>query len=145
MNILGIISQITGPVTSLIDSLHTSDAEKGAIRNELVKIQNEMSARLLEYESKLMEAKKSIILAETQGQSWLQRNWRPVLMLVIVAIVANNYLLVPYLALFGVPAVTLELPESLWGLMTLGVGGYIGGRTVEKIAPQITEILRKKE
>ena len=72
-------------------------------------------------------------MAEAKGESWLQRNWRPILMLTIVAIVANNYLIYPYLSLFTEKAMVLELPERLWNLMTLGVGGYIAGRSAEKI------------
>lgn len=79
-----------------------------------------------------LEAQSKIILAEAQGESALQRNWRPILMLVIVAIVGNNYLVAPYLSAMGLNAAMLELPERLWDLMTLGVGGYIGGRSVEK-------------
>ncbi|WP_197053315.1 3TM-type holin [Litchfieldella xinjiangensis] len=80
-----------------------------------------------------IEAQASVITAEANGESYLQRNWRPILMLVITAIVANNYIIAPYLgAMFG-SALTLDLPERLWDLMTLGVGGYIGGRTIEKV------------
>ena len=50
-----------------------------------------------------------------------------------VGIVANNYLIYPYLALLGIQATPLELPDKLWNLMTLGVGGYVAGRTGEKI------------
>ncbi|WNL40470.1 hypothetical protein RN347_07810 [Halomonas sp. PAMB 3264] len=58
----------------------------------------------------------------------MQRNWRPILMLTIVA---NNYLIAPYLsAMFGA-GVTLPVPEALWNLMKLGVGGYIAGQTAE--------------
>ena len=28
-----------------------------------------------------------------------------------------------------------QFPDGLWTLLMLGVGGYIGGRTVEKLAP----------
>jgi len=80
----------------------------------------------------LLESQTKIILGEIQGESWLQRNWRPVLMLTIVAIVANNYLLYPYLSLFWTKAPVLELPEHLYSLMKIGVGGYIVGRSAEK-------------
>jgi hypothetical protein len=53
-------------------------------------------------------------------------------MLSIVAIIANNYLIFPYLSLFTDKAVILELPEKLYNLMTVGVGGYIVGRSAEK-------------
>jgi len=78
-----------------------------------------------------IQAQAQIVAAEAQGQSWLQRNWRPVLMLVIVAIVANNYIIYPYLELFGVKATPLELPERMWSLMQIGVGGYVVGRSAE--------------
>jgi len=80
-----------------------------------------------------MEARAGIVLGEIQGKSWLQRNWRPILMLAIVAIVVNNYILFPYMSLFTDKAVILDLPEKLWNLMMIGVGGYIAGRSGEKI------------
>jgi len=80
----------------------------------------------------LLEGQTKIILGEIQGESWLQRNWRPILMLVIVSIVANNYLIYPYMSLFWIQAPVLELPEHLYSLMKIGVGGYIVGRSVEK-------------
>jgi len=82
----------------------------------------------------LLENRAKIVIAEIQGKSWLQRNWRPILMLTIVGIVANNYLLYPYLALFWDKAPVLELPDHLYNLMKIGVGGYIVGRSGEKIA-----------
>ncbi len=92
----------------------------------------ELKSGILDYESDLVQAQASIVLAEAQGQSWLQRNWRPILMLTIVAIIANNYILFPYIELFGGRAALLELPEGLWNLMSIGVGGYVVGRSVEK-------------
>jgi len=80
-----------------------------------------------------MEARAGIVLGEIKGKSWLQRNWRPILMLAIVAIVVNNYILFPYMSLFTDKAVILDLPEKLWNLMMIGVGGYIAGRSGEKI------------
>jgi hypothetical protein len=80
----------------------------------------------------MVEAQSKIVLGEIQGGSWLQRNWRPLLMVVIVAIIANNYLLFPYLSLFTDKVTVLELPEKLYSLMTVGVGGYIVGRSTEK-------------
>ena len=54
-------------------------------------------------------------------------------MLSIVAIVVNNYILFPYLSMFTDKVVILELPNALFNLMTVGVGGYIVGRSGEKI------------
>ncbi|MBI9081933.1 MAG: hypothetical protein JEY79_19605, partial [Pseudodesulfovibrio sp.] len=81
-----------------------------AIESKLLDLQ----AQAQDASTKLVEAQASIIVAEAQGESWLQRNWRPVLMMSIVAIVVNNYLLVPYGELFFPGSVkVLELPEAL--------------------------------
>jgi hypothetical protein len=73
-----------------------------------------------------------IILAEAQGESWLQRNWRPLLMLMCIAIITNNFILAPYLGAIFSWKVVLEMPDALWELLKIGTGGYIVGRSVEK-------------
>lgn len=78
-----------------------------------------------------LTAASAIITAEARG-STLQRNWRPLLMLTVVAIIANNYLLLPYARAFGLPIPLLTLLDGLWSLLTLGVGGYVIGRSGEK-------------
>ncbi|MBN34710.1 MAG: hypothetical protein CMM46_08020 [Rhodospirillaceae bacterium] len=45
---------------------------------------------------------------------------------------ANNYLIAPCAQVFFGVGITLELPERLWNLMTVGVGGYVVGRSVER-------------
>lgn len=86
--------------------------------------------------SQLIEAQMKVMLAEMTG-SWLQRNWRPLLMLTIIAIVFNNYVLFPYLSMFTDKATMLELPKGLWALLNVGVGGYIVGRSGEKIVTNL--------
>jgi len=39
-----------------------------------------------------------------------------------------------WLSLFTSKVAVLELPQRLWDLMVVGVGGYIAGRSGEKIA-----------
>jgi hypothetical protein len=99
----------------------------------------ELETKVLELEAlsqqldvKNQELRSNVIIAEAQGGSSLQRNWRPMLMLTFGVIIANNYIIAPYLsALFGF-SVTLEIPPDMWGLLKLGVGGYIVGRSAEK-------------
>ncbi|MDO9535086.1 MAG: 3TM-type holin [Bacillota bacterium] len=79
-----------------------------------------------------IRASAEIIKTEATG-SWLQKNWRPMLMLTIIAIIFNNYVLFPYLSMFTSKAVILELPGGLWALLNVGVGGYVAGRSAEKI------------
>ena len=53
-------------------------------------------------------------------------------MLVFVVIIANNYIIYPYLSLFWPEAPTLEIPPDMWGLLKIGLGGYVVGRSAEK-------------
>ncbi|WP_445012183.1 3TM-type holin [Vreelandella stevensii] len=119
------LSAITGPLFGVIDKAVTD-------KDEANRLKAEIQSQLIDSDNSVVKAQMQIILAEAQGESWAQRNWRPVLMLVIVAIIGNNYLIAPYLgAMFGI-GLHLDLPERLWDLMTLGVGGYVAGRTVDK-------------
>ena len=79
-----------------------------------------------------LTASATVIEAEAKSEHLLTSTWRPITMLVMVAIIANNYILAPYLsALFGFNVV-LEIPPDMWGLLKLGIGGYVMGRSVEK-------------
>lgn len=103
-------------------------------KDEAEKLKRELQSQMLSGQMKEMQAAASIITAEAKSEHKLAAIWRPILMLVIVAIVANNYILAPYAeALFGVTGLALDLPARMWDLMVVGVGGYIGGRSGEKI------------
>ena len=132
-SILEFIGGLIKPITDMVDNLTTTDEERGELKNKLVELQNAIASKVLDYEAKLNEIQGKIVMAEAQGESWLQRNWRPILMISIVAIVVNNYLLFPYLQLFGIKTIELNLPDKLYTLMTVGVGGYVVGRSGEKI------------
>lgn len=128
-----------GRLAQEIKSLFTGEPtpEKQAeIQGKLIQLQQQAEVA----DGAVRDLQKQVLIAEITGESWLQQNWRPILMLVIVAIVANNYIIVPYLQLFNLTAVVLDLPEKLWNLMTLGISGYIVGRSAEKI----TEIVKSK-
>lgn len=119
------VGSIFEPIAGLIGELNTSDEEEMRARAALLEAKSAAQA-------KLFELQQRVILAEAKGDSQLQRNWRPILMLVIVAILANNFILSPYLAAMFGWSVDLKLPDPLWQLLMIGVGGYVAGRSVEK-------------
>lgn len=96
------------------------------------KIKAEIAARQQDLIQTELKGAIDIILAEARG-NWLQRSWRPLLMLVVILIIANNYILVPYVSMFTDKVVVLDLPDGLWTLMVTGVGGYVVARSGEKI------------
>jgi hypothetical protein len=134
MSLLTVLSGLVRPVADLIDNVHTSEEEKLAIKAKLFEMQTGMAAKVLEYEGQLLKAKTAIITAEANGQSWLQRNWRPITML--------TFLILVVLDTMGYTEFRLSV--EAWALLKIGIGGYVVGRTVEKVAPRITEVLAKK-
>jgi len=111
-----LISGVLGVIDKAVEDKDQANAIKAKL-NELA-VNGEM---------KELESAAKIIVAEAQGDSWLQRNWRPLLMVTFGIIIANNYLIVP---IFNTPPA--DIPPDMWDLLKLGVGGYVVGRSVEK-------------
>jgi hypothetical protein len=124
-----IVGDVLSGVLGLIDQGVRDKDKADALKADLTKAFE--SADLDRFRT-LVENQSRVLLGEIQGESWLQRNWRPLLMLIVVAIIANNYIFFPYLSLFTDKVIVLDLPEKLYNLMTIGVGGYIVGRSTEK-------------
>lgn len=134
MAIFSFITTLIAPVTKLIDSLHTSTEEKLLLKNQLATIESAVAIKVLEYESKLMEANASAVKAEATGHSWMQRNWRPITMLTFLALIV--------LDTFGL--LTFRLSADAWLVLQIGLGGYAIGRSLEKTAPAIAKAISSK-
>jgi len=92
-------------------------------------------SQVAQLEQEFLKTQGRIIEAEAKSEHWLTSTWRPITMLTFVFIIANNYILVPYAtALFGITIPALELTESMWQLINLGLGGYVVSRGAEKVA-----------
>lgn len=122
---------------AVIDNLSTSDQEKLDAKNKLSEI---LTGKLTE----VISYSRDIIVSETQGNG-LQRNWRPIVMLAFAFIIVYRYFIAP---ISGAPNV--ELPDRFFDLLELGLGGYVIGRSVEKVAETVTKnvdmsFLKKKD
>jgi len=135
---MGILSFLTGaikPITQLVDGLHTSGEEKRQLFNELTKLENAFAERVLDYESKVVQMKADVIMAEAKGESWLQRAWRPITMLTFLCLIVTHYL-----GLLAFP-----IADQMWTLLQIGIGGYIVSRGAEKIIPEIVNKFGKRK
>jgi hypothetical protein len=127
--VFGGLGKLVGNIRAAFTGKEALTSEdRGKIETALVALES----GLLELQGKVVQAQQSIIVAEAQGGSWLQRNWRPMVMLMFAFIIFNNYILYPYCQAIFDWGVKLETPPELWGLMRLGLGGYVVGRSVEK-------------
>ena len=103
-----------------LDKLFTSKEEK-------IKAQNVIKEILVKKQIELQQLQTEIIVTEAKGNC-LQRSWRPILMLAFGFIVIYVKFLAPVLEL---PIPPLE--NEFWNLLQLGIGGYVIGRTGEKM------------
>jgi hypothetical protein len=127
MNLLATVANLILPgVFKEVDKA-VSDQDLNA------KLKAGIQTAVLSADAAALHAQAGIIMAEAKGESWLQRNWRPLTMLIFVSIVLNNYILAPYIGLFA-PSykLVLDTPPDLWALIKLGLGGYVVGRSAEK-------------
>jgi hypothetical protein len=88
----------------------------------------ELGGTLLQLYSALTAAQSSIVQAEANGQSWLQRNWRPIVMLFFAFIIGMIF--------FGKtpPGVTEAIQLELMGILKIGLGGYVVAQSAEVVA-----------
>ena len=96
------------------------------------KAKSELAQMMYDSQARELEAKSKVVIAEAKGGA-LQRNWRPLLMFTFIILIIFNYIAVPITAMFGVIIPALTIPPEMWTLLTLGVTGYITGRSAEKI------------
>lgn len=111
-----LLSGLIGEIGGVVNTLSVSSKEKKRIEAELLQAVNK-------HEGELNRSRAAIIRSETQG-NWLQRSWRPVVMLVFAVIVlAGTFWELPILA----------DTSRFWDLLEIGIGGYVIGRSAEKI------------
>lgn len=130
--IMSLVSALFEPAAKLVDELHTSEEERLDAKTRMLSAQTEVTMKILDYEAQLMQMKSSIVLAEAQGQSWIQRSWRPITMLTFLALVLfDSFGMLPF-----------RLADQAWTLLQVGLGGYVVGRSAEKVAPGIASAIR---
>ena len=127
--IIGIVGKIAGSVADRI----FPDPEHELKRVEL---QQALQAAVLERTSEIEKAAAEVVKAEAQGQDWLQRTWRPITMLVFVALIVARWLG------WSAPNLTEAEALKLWDIVEIGLGGYVIGRTAEKVLPGLVDSLK---
>lgn len=127
MSAFSFIKDLFKPAAKLIDDIHTSTEEKMKLTNALKELEFKTTGKMIDLEVQALEARSKNVEAEINGHSWLQRNWRPITMLTFLVLV-----ILDSLGLLANP-----LPKEAWLLLQLGLGGYVAGRSVEKVADKL--------
>lgn len=89
----------------------------------------EVEARL---ETSLIEQRANVITTEANAEGWLQRNWRPLVMLWFAGLVGAHWL--------GFTPDNLDAGTvgHLLDIVQYGLTGYVVGRSAEKITKSVT-------
>lgn len=84
-----------------------------------------------------LTGRAEIVKTEAASEHWLAANWRPLLMLTFGGLIVARW--------FGWAAPNLSEAEylKLWSIVELGIGGYVIGRSAEKVLPTIAQVLKK--
>lgn len=126
-------------VGDVFDKNFTSKEERDQSRNELVSGVSELI-------SETNRLRQQVILAEAAG-NWLQRTWRPLLMLTFGFIIVTTWFIFPVINIFirnsDISAFIMQLKEAtqFWDVVELGLGGYVIGRSAEKISDSVSKNL----
>ena len=123
IKIIDLIAGIFKPAAELIDELHTSEDERLAAKTKMLEVQAAAMQTAFDYEASILESKAKIVHAEASSNHWLTANWRPITMLTFLVLTVGD-------SLGWLPN---PLRDEAWTLLQVGIGGYLVGRSGEKI------------
>jgi hypothetical protein len=114
----------------IIDRVWPDPAQRDQAKLALMEMQQK--GELAEF-----AAQAGIVQAEASSTNWLTASWRPITMLTFTVLIVARW--------FGWAAPNLSEAEylKLWDIVQLGLGGYVIGRSAEKIIPSIAEAVKK--
>jgi hypothetical protein len=106
----------------LIDRLWPDKAQQDQARLALLELAQK--GELAE-----LTGRAEIVKAEAASSHWLASSWRPILMLTFGALIVARWLG------YSAPGISEAEVLKLWDIVELGLGGYVIGRSAEKIIP----------
>ncbi|MCL6270270.1 holin family protein [Sansalvadorimonas sp. 2012CJ34-2] len=95
-------------------------------KNKSIEAKAALTEMIVNGELDELAEQAGVIKAEAQGESWLQRNWRPLVMVTFTALIVCRWMG------WASPDLSEALEMKLLGIVQLGIGGYIASRGVEK-------------
>ena len=131
---IGALLPILGSIGSQIAKSLFPDPADETKRQE---IETQFQTQIVANAAAIEEAAAGIINTEAASTHWLAANWRPLTMLVFVGLIVSRWL--------GYSAENMTEAEylSIYDLVKIGLGGYVVGRSAEKIVPKIIDARRK--
>lgn len=120
------IVPLLSAIGSAIGGLFNFKKAQGEALQGAIKVLGETNASNAQRE----QAIATVLVAEATGGSRLAAMWRPLLMMIFAG------MLVSYWFGYVPPNINGPMPpvlQEIFSILKLGIGGYIGGRSIEKI------------
>jgi len=136
-----VIGKLFASVGDAIDRNVTSDEERLQQKSALAAQQAVILDAIFGMQEKYLAAQQTVLKAELEHGNWLAKSWRPMTMLSFMGFVVWFGIGTA----FEIPVPSESFINSMMGLIKLGMGGYIIGRSGEKIAVNVVGALKKKE
>ena len=129
---LPIIGAAINGFQKIMGQFRMTPKEKSDAEAQLMELQASLTTELVHYEAKKYEESSKTIRAEVASGSWLAVNWRPITMLTFLVMLVSHW--------YGIGDTRALSDPQVVGLMEIikiGLGGYVIGRSAEKIIPKL--------
>src|SRR4051812_5171849 len=93
--ITGGFSGVVDSITGVIGKFVADPNQKAAAQLEVTKLAADYQLKLLDSERDFAVQQASVVIAEAKSESWLARNWRPIIMLEFGVILGYNFIVSP--------------------------------------------------
>ena len=117
---MGVLQNVIREIGDIVNRLSVSSKEKQ-------KIQEEIQSLVYRYKSELVREQSGAVGEEARG-NWLQRSWRPIVMLAFALVILSGMFM---------ESTLLSDSSRLWDLLEIGLGGYVIGRSGEKVTESL--------
>lgn len=123
------MNAIIATILAIIGKVIPDPEQRARAQLDILKMQQDGSLAEL-------NAAVQVLVAEAQG-NWLQKSWRPILMLTFGGLIVARWM--------GWSAPNLNPDEyaQLWDIVKLGIGGYVIGRSAEKTVPAVVQAIQE--
>lgn len=121
------VTSLIGIGKSLIQRIWPDPNEQAEQLHKLSELEQKGDIAELQAYVTVLQGRLSVIKSEAESEHFLTANWRPITMLTFVALIVAR--------MFGVTADGISEAEylKLWGLVEIGLGGYVVSRGAEKL------------
>ena len=123
MSLLGTISEFFNPITKLISEVIPDSDLRKQLEVQLKELETNLSTEVLKLEGRALEAMAKVAAAEADSDSWLQQNYRPILLIGMFIM----------MVLQGFQLITLPTPEYFYTIFGTSFGVVGGLRGYERI------------